>query len=316
MRGAVRFAILLASSCLLVAPAVAQPDVAPAPATPSAPDTRSASCPGGDADQDLICDDVELATGTKPFDADTDGDGVPDGVEDANQDGVVDRGETDPRQAGLFPGSYPFIPEPMVFDLVRALGAQKGEREANVLLVMRLEDGRPNLLWAPEVEWAFADGLAIEFELPMHDRELEALKAAFQGTFPNSGSRFIHGVQVIGEYLLTPRETELTGLYLAGVRVNGVSLFSMFGVRATTPMRGMEYFEALINPSVSLDVTEAFTVGVENNIAIGWTGHVAAAVIPQLHYQVSHAVRIQVGGGVSFDGGRRYPILATRFILE
>ena len=49
-----------------------------------------------DTDGDGLPDDLENTTCTDPFDADTDDDGIPDGVEDANHNGVVDPGETDP----------------------------------------------------------------------------------------------------------------------------------------------------------------------------------------------------------------------------
>ena len=44
------------------------------------------------------------------------------------------------------------IPEPMVFDLVRGLGADKGELEVNVLGVFPLESSDPRETeWAPEI---------------------------------------------------------------------------------------------------------------------------------------------------------------------
>ena len=49
-----------------------------------------------DSDGDSLPDDLENATCTDPNDADTDNDGIMDGVEDINQNGVVDLGETDP----------------------------------------------------------------------------------------------------------------------------------------------------------------------------------------------------------------------------
>jgi MYXO-CTERM domain-containing protein len=73
-----------------------------------------------DIDDDLLADDLEVIWNTDPYDPDTDGDlildgtevfgnnptipmnpdtdhgGVPDGVEDADQDGEIDPGETDP----------------------------------------------------------------------------------------------------------------------------------------------------------------------------------------------------------------------------
>jgi len=55
-----------------------------------------------DSDEDGISDDIEIATGTDPFDDDTDDDGLLDGPgsgEDVNANGIVDPGETDPRNA-------------------------------------------------------------------------------------------------------------------------------------------------------------------------------------------------------------------------
>ncbi|MBE9572738.1 MAG: hypothetical protein IMF11_19100, partial [Proteobacteria bacterium] len=49
-----------------------------------------------DTDGDGLPDSLENTTCTDPFDADTDDDGISDGVEDANHNGVMDYGETDP----------------------------------------------------------------------------------------------------------------------------------------------------------------------------------------------------------------------------
>ncbi|MCK5797662.1 MAG: OmpA family protein [Deltaproteobacteria bacterium] len=50
----------------------------------------------GDTDGDGIPDGVEKNGGTDPTNADTDGDGIKDGIEDANKNGKMDPGETDP----------------------------------------------------------------------------------------------------------------------------------------------------------------------------------------------------------------------------
>lgn len=51
----------------------------------------------GDSDGDGLTDDLENTIGTDSNDADTDDDGIMDGFEDINHNGVVDNGETDPR---------------------------------------------------------------------------------------------------------------------------------------------------------------------------------------------------------------------------
>ncbi len=50
-----------------------------------------------DSDDDGISDGTETNTGTDPLNPDSDGDTLADGVEDADRDGIVDAGETNPR---------------------------------------------------------------------------------------------------------------------------------------------------------------------------------------------------------------------------
>jgi len=52
-----------------------------------------------DSDNDGLLDGAEVMMGTSPLDDDTDDDGIMDGNEDADQDGTLDVGETDPQAA-------------------------------------------------------------------------------------------------------------------------------------------------------------------------------------------------------------------------
>ena len=49
-----------------------------------------------DPDLDGLITALEIQLGTDPYNADTDGDGLLDGEEDANQNGTVNPGESDP----------------------------------------------------------------------------------------------------------------------------------------------------------------------------------------------------------------------------
>ncbi len=77
-----------------------------------------------DSDGDGLPDYVEIDTGTDPFDADTDDDGLEGGSlhsEDLNANGIVDPGETDPRLPdtdgdGLFDGLEKGLTEPQTPD--------------------------------------------------------------------------------------------------------------------------------------------------------------------------------------------------------
>src|SRR5690606_14286490 len=189
--------------------------------------------PHSDSDGDQVTDCVERRTGTDPRSSDSDADGVADGREDKNRDGHVDPGETDPRVPGLFPGAAPHIPEPLAFDLVRGLGARAGELEINTLAISPWSRRGP-VEWAPEIEWAPRDDLALELELSIHNTQLHALKLALQFTFPHAHRRdFIAGWQLIGTYAPGERLLETTSLFIAGYRFDRRwSALAMAGLRA------------------------------------------------------------------------------------
>ncbi|MGB5229070.1 MAG: hypothetical protein WBN55_12465, partial [Eudoraea sp.] len=115
-----------------------------------------------------------------------------------------------------FPQGIPDIPEPMVFDLVRELGARRGELEINVLAVFPLSSNSSHFVeWAPEIEYAIWDNFAVEFELPIEDGTLEALKVALQYTFGKSKSgRFIHGTQFMIEKIRNKAKWDFSLLYI------------------------------------------------------------------------------------------------------
>jgi len=71
-----------------------------------------------DSDGDGLTDDLETLLGTDPNDLDTDDDGISDGDEDANHNGIVDDDETDPRKVdtdddGIQDGTEVGITEPI-----------------------------------------------------------------------------------------------------------------------------------------------------------------------------------------------------------
>lgn len=114
---------------------------------------------------------------------------------------------------------YPHVPEPMVFDMVRPMGARRGELETNVLALSPLSGQERTIEWAPEVEYAVADNLAIEFELPFEGRRLAELKMGVQGTFGTlDGGRIVHGIQYLGIYERESRSASHALLYMVGRR--------------------------------------------------------------------------------------------------
>ena len=132
----------------------------------------------------------------------------------------------------------PLIPEPMVFDLVRPLGAHKGEFEINCLGEFPLQRGgndepddplgltpssvdRNEIEWAPEIEYAPLDGFAVEFELPFEGSSLEAYKFAAQWTIHTAfEDHFIDGAQLIVEPNVEFEAWDITAIYIAGYQFN------------------------------------------------------------------------------------------------
>ncbi len=228
------------------------------------------------------------------------GGGEPFGAEDASAEDDVPR-----------------IPEPMVFDLVRPLGARRGEFEINVLGIVPIGqvpgNTIPNALglsgnqfeWAPEVEYAFRDNWAIEFELPFDTTTLAAYKSAGQITFGTAfNDRFIHGAQVIVQYDRHPASWLPTFLYIAGVRIDSTwSFLGMIGVRGDTgAFHRAERVQRLLNLTLFADITNYATIGLETNLAVAMSGNSSLMVMPQLHWEITDYFMIQAGAGGEFTG--------------
>lgn len=218
----------------------------------------------------------------------------------------------------------PILPEPMVFDLVRPLGAKKGELEFNTLAIFPLRrKEKLQIDWAPEIEWAFADGYAIELELPMMNGHIEAYKVAIQGTFPIPKSNsFIHGWQWISEYIREEQLMESTLLYLAGKELSsGYSIFGMLGSRHNAFVNGSEIrprsiWNMLFNASFNRRVNKTTIISLEANYAYHFGLGQELRLIPQIQYRVNDFINIQGGFGYEWFMGDRQPIFATRVITE
>ena len=200
--------------------------------------------------------------------------------------------------ASLSSFSMPHIPEPMLFDLVRPLGAKKGELEVNAL-VQHGEHGE--LEWAPEIEYAFADGYAIELELPYHNSHLGEYKLALQGTLGTlNNDTMVHGWQVIGRRERESGAYSADALYLAGLALdNSWSFFTMTGLRRSE-FNSHRQTLGLFNTSVFYDWSQRLTLGVEINNEIGPGFDWRTRLVPQLHYDLGENTTLQTGIGPSW----------------
>lgn len=192
-------------------------------------------------------------------------------------------------------------PEPMVFDLVQSLGADRGETEVNTLMSFSPRSGEVN--WSPEIEYAFADGYGIELELPFQDSYLDKYKVSLQGTIGTLiEERMIHGWQAIGKRVNSDKTYEADFLYLNDIRLSrNWSMMNMAGIRFRgigEPGDSSGEAVPLVNNSVFYRFSDYFTVGCELNNEIrsnGWRYRVT----PQMQYIFNKHNIVQLGGGPS-----------------
>lgn len=201
------------------------------------------------------------------------------------------------------------IPEPLNFDLVRGLGAKKGELEVNALADFPISNvSSRSVEWAPEIEYAVFDNFAIELEFPFENFELEAFKMAIQWTIGQSkNNKFIHGIQVIGEQYIHDDIFELSLLYVPGYRFNAIwSAIGLFGVMLENGADASSNSNTiLLNASVFADLNEHTVVGVELNnsdptIQKVDDNKMELLVLPQVHYEFESGLSFQFGIGPKF----------------
>lgn len=224
-------------------------------------------------------------------------------------------GDTDPWGAEdkASEDDLPRIPEPMVFDLMRPLGAHQGELEVNVLGLFPIASranggGVPDALglpgakteWAPEIEYAVLDGFSLELELPFKYTRVAAYKGGAQWTFGKAlGNTFIHGAQLIIQYDREPASWLPTLTYIAGIRLNKTwSLLGMFGFRGmTNPEHPGDELDGIMNISAFADVAPRVTLGVETNLSESLGRTTNFLLMPQFHWEVMDYFIIQGGIG-------------------
>ncbi len=194
-------------------------------------------------------------------------------------------------------GSAP-IPEPMVFDLVRPLGARRGELEVNSLFLRPVRRAEATE-WAPEMECVFAPGHAVELELPFAGRVHERWKLAMQGTLPSprGSARFQHGWQMIGEWGRHDRSRHRDLLYVAGGHLTSrTSVLAMSGRRAIASDTGRRG-TALHNATLFVTLRPTVTAGLETNLERERGAGRRTLVMPQAQVELSSHYALSVGGG-------------------
>ncbi|MBL8683086.1 MAG: hypothetical protein JNK05_28220 [Myxococcales bacterium] len=290
-----------------------------------------------DSDRDGLADGVEdrnrngrVDEGeTDPRRADTDGDRIPDGVEDHNRNGRWDPGETSPT-ARCTGGRCrvledvdrthrgPRVPEPMVTDLVRNLGAAQGELEANVLFVAPTR--APYAAhWAPEVEIAFWDGWALELELPMYATHVESFKLGLQATLGvTRDQRFAHGLQWLTDVRSDGSRVDNTLYWVGALRFSQrFSAMLLAGARLDVSTRdGATTARAMANPTLYYEPSRSLSIGVESRFWLASSGTFGLDVVPQVRWRPIDPLTIQLGAGPLYENQTLASLVACRVAIE
>ncbi|MDO6472751.1 hypothetical protein [Maribacter sp. 1_MG-2023] len=215
------------------------------------------------------------------------------------------------------------VPEPLMFDLVRGLGAKKGELEINTLADFPLNNSSERgVEWAPEIEYALFNNFAIEFELPLNNFELEAYKMAIQWTMGSSNNnKFIHGIQVIGEKYVHDDIFELNLLYVPAYRFNEIwSAIGLFGIMVESGSDSPDNNSTvLLNASVFADLNKNTVVGLEINNSDPTfqkidNNEMELLILPQAHYEFNSGFSLQFGFGPKFSDGKTNASAVLRVI--
>lgn len=197
------------------------------------------------------------------------------------------------------------IPEPMIFDLMRPLGAQRGELEVNALADVDARTGMVS--WAPELEYAFDDGFALEIELPFENTALSKYKFGLQKTLETDLARgMINGWQAIvhKDHGSKTFSGDLT--YIHALRWSEKwSTVSLLGMRMHD-LNAHTRTDTLLNNSVFYDVSTRLTLGLELNHEVSRGGKWRYRATPQLHYDLNQFYTTQLGWALSnLDGPKK-----------
>lgn len=207
------------------------------------------------------------------------------------------------------------VPEPLFVDLVRGLHSEKGEWEINSLFSHN-EGTYSDLRWAPEIEWAIADGTAIEFELPMIGSQLKAYKFAFQKRLHRSEDRHsLHGVQLLYESERRFDHSDFTFFYILAHRFDFYwSLITISGMR--TVLEKYHGVDASLNTTVFYNYSREVDLGLEVNYASDIISERFVQIMPQLHLALRTGWKVQFGFGTREEEHKWSPTSALRIIKE
>lgn len=207
------------------------------------------------------------------------------------------------------------VPEPMFIDLVRSLNAKKGETEVNTLFSDYASDAE-RLKWAPEFEYAYNDGQAIEFEFPSVGNKLENYKFAFQKNITAlTRKNCLQGFQVIYETDKEFSHSESTIYHIYALRMNHqFSIMNIAGIKFDN--QDVKKRSVALNSTLFYNHTHEVDFGLEVNLESSELGNKFFQVLPQVHLALNKGYKIQYGFGAAKVNDDSSLVTSFRLIKE
>jgi hypothetical protein len=208
------------------------------------------------------------------------------------------------------------FPEPMVFDLMRGLDAKKGETEFNLLTSSNFTSHDQHLLLNPEFEYAIADGVALELEIPIDHKPLSS-KLGLQYTLTPPSTKFMIGIQAIYEHFFEHDREDFSLSGIMNLRISEkISMVSLLGLRDATMLGHHDHYAFIMNLSLFYQYSDRLSLGLENdrNIYYG-KQKLKALSIPQVSWKVNKNMKIQTGVGFNWHNKKDIEGF-SRFIFE
>lgn len=234
--------------------------------------------------------------------------------------------------------------EPLYIDLMRDLGARKGEAEINVGLGRNNHKDYNEYYGFVEYEWAIANRLGMEVEVPFSlsqankggsqelsipGNKIEGLKLATQYTFLVNEKRklsmaiaYVHEFELNTFKQLAHRGSVFTGMRMNPVFIAAKNFYNLNTLLYTGPVINKEYSKhsvktaAKVNASIMYVIpnTKNF-VGIENNMDFDKDGF-HYYLRPQLKVAIKHNLMIGLVAGIPISNEKSRGDLMTRIIFE
>jgi hypothetical protein len=207
------------------------------------------------------------------------------------------------------------VPEPMFIDLVRSLDSVKGELEFNSLFA-DYNSKSSKFKWAPEVEYAFTNGQALELEFPGQGSELKNYKIAYQKNITSlKKENCLQGFQLIYESNKEFSESESTLYHIYALRLNHhISFMNIAGIKLDN--KNLDRRSISWNSTFFYNYTEEVDFGLEVNLETAELGNKMYQFIPQVHLALKNGYKIQYGFGTSKIEDNHSLLTSFRLIKE